>query len=75
MYVCMYVCMYICMYERGLAEPSPQAHPTEGIYIARTLVQDHPEVSARVLNATHDDKELARWFLLAHCEPDVGDSV
>jgi hypothetical protein len=24
--------------ENGLAEPSPQAHPPEGIYIAKTLV-------------------------------------
>jgi hypothetical protein len=26
--------------ENGLVEPSQQAHPPEGIYIARTLVQD-----------------------------------
>jgi hypothetical protein len=43
--------------ENGLAEPSPQAHPAEGIYvyIARTLVQDRQEVPVRVLNATHRD--------------------
>jgi hypothetical protein len=46
--------------ETGLAEPSPQAHPPEGIYIARTLVQDHQEVPVRVLNATHRDQKLTR---------------
>jgi hypothetical protein len=42
--------------ENGLVEPSPQAYPPEGIYIARTLVQDRQEVSVRVLNATHRDQ-------------------
>jgi hypothetical protein len=55
--------------ENGLVEPSPQAHPPEGIYIARTLVQDHQEVPVRVLNATHRDQKLTRGSLLAHCEP------
>jgi hypothetical protein len=41
--------------EYGLVEPSLQAHPPEGIYIARTLVQDRQEVPVRVLNATHRD--------------------
>jgi hypothetical protein len=30
--------------ENGLVEPSPQAHLLEGIYIARTLVEDRQEV-------------------------------
>jgi hypothetical protein len=42
--------------ENGLVEPSPQAHPPEGIYVARTLVQDRQEVPGRVLNATHRDQ-------------------
>jgi hypothetical protein len=46
--------------ENGLVEPSPQAHPPEGIYIARTLVQDHQEVPVRVLNATNRDQKLTR---------------
>jgi hypothetical protein len=46
--------------ENGLVEPSPQAHPPEGIYIARTLVQDRQEVPFRVLNATHRDQKLTR---------------
>jgi hypothetical protein len=65
--------------ENGLVEPNPQAHPTEGIYIARTLVQDRQEVSVRVLNATRRDEKLMRGFTLAHCgsvmlvtAPDVG---
>jgi hypothetical protein len=39
--------------ENGLVEPSPQAHPPEGIYIARTFVQDCREVPVKVLNAMH----------------------
>jgi hypothetical protein len=31
--------------ENSLVEPSPQAHPLEGIYIARTLVQDRQDRS------------------------------
>jgi hypothetical protein len=34
--------------ENGLVEPSPPAHLPEGIYIARTVVQDHLEVPVRV---------------------------
>ncbi|XP_023721191.1 uncharacterized protein LOC111871977 [Cryptotermes secundus] len=30
--------------ENGLVEPSPHAHPPDGIYVARTLVQDFQEV-------------------------------
>jgi hypothetical protein len=55
--------------ENGLVEPSQQAHPPQGIYIARTLVQDRQEVPVRVLNATHRDQKLARGSLLAYCEP------
>jgi hypothetical protein len=39
--------------ENCLAEPSPQAQPPEGIYMARTLVQDGHEVPIRVLNGAH----------------------
>jgi hypothetical protein len=55
--------------ENRLVEPSPQAHPPEGIYTARTLVQDRQEVPVRVLNATHRGQKLAKEFPLAHCEP------
>jgi hypothetical protein len=55
--------------ENGLVELSPQAHPPDGIYIARTLVQDCQEVPIRVLNATHRDQKLTRGSPLAHCEP------
>jgi hypothetical protein len=55
--------------ENGLVEPSPQAHPPDRIYIARTLVQDCQEVPVRVLNATHWDQKLMRGSPLAHCEP------
>jgi hypothetical protein len=55
--------------ENCLVELSPQAHPHEGIYIARTLVQDRQEVLVRVLNATHRDQKLTRGSPLAHCEP------
>jgi hypothetical protein len=34
--------------ENGLIEPNPQAHPPEGIYIARTLVKDHQKVPVHV---------------------------
>jgi hypothetical protein len=55
--------------ENGLVESSPQARPPEGIYIARTLVQDRQEIPVRVLNATHRDQKLTRGSPLAHCEP------
>jgi hypothetical protein len=35
--------------ESDLVEQSPKAHPPKGIYIARTLVQDHQEAPVRVL--------------------------
>jgi hypothetical protein len=52
--------------ENGLVEPSPQVHPPEGIYIARTLVADRQEVPVRVLSATHHDQKLTRGSPLAH---------
>lgn len=55
--------------ENGLVEPSPQAHPLEGIYIARTLVQERREVPVKILNATHRDRKFTRASLLEHCEP------
>jgi hypothetical protein len=55
--------------ENGLVEPSPQAPPPDGIYIARTLVQDREEVPVRVLNAIHRDQKLTRGSPLAQCEP------
>ncbi|XP_023716570.1 uncharacterized protein LOC111869344 [Cryptotermes secundus] len=55
--------------ENGLVEPSPQAQPTEGIYVVRTLVQDCQEVPVRVMNVTHKDQNLRRGSPLAHCEP------
>ncbi|XP_023702529.1 uncharacterized protein LOC111861847 [Cryptotermes secundus] len=55
--------------ENGLVEPSPQAHPPEGIYVARTLVQDCQEVPVRVMNVTQKDQKLRRGSPLAHCEP------
>ncbi|XP_023713337.1 uncharacterized protein LOC111867582 [Cryptotermes secundus] len=55
--------------ENGLVEPSPQAHAPDGIYVARTLVQDCQEVPVRVMNATHRDQMLRRGSPLAHCEP------
>jgi hypothetical protein len=44
----------------GLVEPNPQAHPPEGIYIARTLVQDRQEVPVRILNTYHRAQKLQR---------------
>jgi hypothetical protein len=52
-----------------LFEPNPQAHPPEGIYITRTLVQDRQEVPVRILNVTHLDLKLTRGSSLAQCEP------
>jgi hypothetical protein len=55
--------------ENGLVEQSPQAHPPEGIYIARTFVQDCQEVPLRALNAMHWKQKLMRGSPLAHGEP------
>jgi hypothetical protein len=30
--------------ENGLVEPSLEAHPPEGLYVARILVRERPEV-------------------------------
>jgi hypothetical protein len=46
--------------ENGLVEPNPQTHQPEGIYVARTLVQDRQEVPVRVLNATRQEQKLTR---------------
>jgi hypothetical protein len=51
--------------ENDLVELSPQAHPSEGIYIARTLVQDRREVLVWVLNAMHRKQDLTRGSPLA----------
>jgi hypothetical protein len=55
--------------ENGLVEPSPQAHPPERIYIARTLVKEHQNVPMRVLNATHHEQKLTRGSVIVQCEP------
>jgi hypothetical protein len=55
--------------ENGLVEQSPQAHPPEGIYIARTFVQDRRQVPVRALNTTHLEQNLTRGSPLARCEP------
>jgi hypothetical protein len=56
--------------ESGLVELSPQAYSPQGIYIARTLVQDRREVPVRVLHTTtHRDQKITRGSPLAHCEP------
>jgi hypothetical protein len=48
---------------------SLQAHPPDGIYIARTFVQDPREAPVRVLNATHQEQRFMRGSPLACCEP------
>jgi hypothetical protein len=53
--------------ENGLVEPSQQAHPPEGINIARTLVHDRQEVPVRVLNSTHRDQKLAWHTVCQSC--------
>jgi hypothetical protein len=55
--------------ENGQVEPSPEAHPPEGLYIARTLVRVHREIPVRVLNATRRDQKLMEGSSMAHCEP------
>jgi hypothetical protein len=55
--------------ENGLVEPSPQAHPPEGIYIVRNLIRDSREVPVRVMNVTGRDQKLTEGSPLAHCEP------
>jgi hypothetical protein len=58
--------------ENGLVDPSPLASPPQGIYIARTLIQNRQEVPVRDLNTTHRDPKLPRGSPLAHCEPRFG---
>jgi hypothetical protein len=55
--------------ENGLVESSPQAHPPEGIYIARTLARDSREVPVRVMNVNRHDQKFTKGSPLAHCEP------
>jgi hypothetical protein len=55
--------------ENGLVEPSPEAHPPEGLYIDRTLMRDHREVRVWVANATCHEQELMKGSPMAHCEP------
>jgi hypothetical protein len=54
--------------ENGVVEPSLQAYPPEGIYIARTLVRDRRRVPLRVMNAIRRDQKLMKGSPLAHCE-------
>jgi hypothetical protein len=42
--------------EKGLGEPNLKAHPPEGIYIARNVVQGRQELLVRILNTTHREK-------------------
>jgi hypothetical protein len=55
--------------ENGLIERSPEAHPSEGLYIDRTQSRDRLEVPVRVLNATCRDQKLTKGSPMAHCEP------
>lgn len=49
--------------ENGLAEPSPEAHAPEGLYIARTLARDRPDVFMMVLIATRREQQLTKGTL------------
>jgi hypothetical protein len=49
--------------ENGLVEPSPEAHPPEGLYVARNLVRDRREVSLSVMNAIGPDQKLMKGSL------------
>jgi hypothetical protein len=53
--------------EIGLVDPSPVSHPSEGLYMARTVVRGHPEVPVRVLNATRSD-QLKKGSPLPQCK-------
>jgi hypothetical protein len=46
--------------EIGLVEPSPQAHPYEGLYIARNLIRDRREVPMSILNVIRREKKLTK---------------
>jgi hypothetical protein len=52
--------------EKGLVEPSPEAHANEALYIARTLLRDSRKVTVRALNATRRDRKLRKRSHLAH---------
>jgi hypothetical protein len=54
--------------ENGVVESSPQAHPPEGIYEARTLVRDSREYQ-RVMNVNRRDQKFRKGSPLAQCEP------
>lgn len=54
--------------ENGLLKPCPEAHPHEGLYIARTLVRDRLEVSVRVLMlhvATRSSSSDLPWYTVS----------
>jgi hypothetical protein len=53
----------------GLVEPSLEAHTPEELYRARTPVQDHWEVTMRVLNATRPNQKITKGSSLTHYEP------
>jgi hypothetical protein len=56
--------------ENGLLEPSPETHPPEGLYIARTLARDRREVLLWVRNATlRNQQKLTKGSHLTHSEP------
>jgi hypothetical protein len=52
--------------ESGRVEPSMEAHPLEGLYIARILVRDRWEVPVGVQNATCHEQSLTKGCPLAH---------
>jgi hypothetical protein len=55
----------------NVVEPSPEVHPSEGLYLVRTLVQDRWKVPVTFPNPTHRDQKLRKGSLLAHCESDM----
>jgi hypothetical protein len=56
--------------ENGPVEPSPEAHPPEGSFIARTLVRDCREVYVRLLDANRQEQKLRKASLQSHwCPP------
>jgi hypothetical protein len=55
--------------KNGLVEPNLQAHPPEGFYINRPLVQVRQEVPDRTMNTTIRDQNLTWVNPLAYCDP------
>jgi hypothetical protein len=55
--------------ENGLTKPCPEAHASEGLYIARALVRDRLDVPVTVLNATCRNQNLTKGSPMAHCKP------